>query len=57
MKSYEQVASMIWTSPDELDEQEIESYLQVAEVQAALDRDNFFALVTLDGGVEEASAA
>lgn len=52
MKNFEQVATLIWTNPDELDEQDIEGYLQVAEVQTQLDRDNYFALVVLDGSVE-----
>lgn len=56
MKSFEQVAALIWTSPDELDEQELEGYLQIAEVQSALDRDNFMALVALDGDVEANAA-
>lgn len=49
MKSYEQVETLIWTAPDDLSEQEIEGYLQVAEVQAALDRDNYLAVIALDG--------
>lgn len=49
MKSYDEIDALIRTNPDELDEQEIENYLLVAEVQAALDRDKFLALVALDG--------
>lgn len=56
MKSFEEVATLIWRDPDELDEQEIEDYLVVAQVQSALDRDNFMALVALDGSVEASAA-
>lgn len=56
MKSYEEIQALIWQAPDELDEQDIEGYLQIAEVQCALDRDNFMALVALDGDMEANAA-
>lgn len=56
MKTYEEVASLIWTAPDELNEEELEGYLQVAEVQANLDRDNFLALAAMGHYIEDNAA-
>lgn len=56
MKSFEEVEDLIWTNPDELDEPEIERYLRFAEEQAALDRDNYLALIALDGPLEKSAA-
>ncbi len=55
MKTYEELASLIWRDPATLDEEEIEGFLQVAEVQEALDRDNFMALAAMGHYVEDAA--
>jgi len=44
-RTYEEVEELIRRDPDVLSEQEIESYLNIAEVQANLDRDNFLGAI------------
>lgn len=56
MKSFYEVETLIWQAPDELTEPEIEGYLRIAEVQTTLSRDNFMALVELDGDTEAGNA-
>jgi hypothetical protein len=55
-KSFYEVEALIWQAPDELNEEEIENYLTIAEVQTTLSRDNFMALVELDGDTEASAA-
>ena len=57
MKSFYEVEALIWRDPDELNEEEIENYLTIATVQTTLSRDNYLALVELDGDTEAGSAA
>lgn len=52
MKNFYEVEALIWTSPDELEEEELENYLVIATVQTTLSRDNYLALVELDGDTE-----
>lgn len=44
-RPFEEVGALIWRDPDVLSEQEIESYLNIAEVQANLDKDNFLGAI------------
>lgn len=46
-KTFEQIEVLIWKNPDELSEQEIENFLQVAEVRERLDYENCLAVLHL----------
>ena len=44
-RTFEEVGELIWRDPDALSEQEIESYLNIAEVEDNLNKDKFLGLL------------